>query len=392
MLKSDGVTVVVIPARGGSKGLPGKNVARVGGIPLIKRAVYSAAAAQTVDAVVVTTDDDVIAGLAEEAGARVIARPPELAGDDATSESAVLHALAEYQSSEPCAVGVVVLVQATSPFIDARAIDRAVDRVRTTETDVVFSAVKSHAFIWGPSDTGLRGVNHDSAMRLRRQDLPVQYRETGAWYVMDAEGFVRAGHRFFGAVGAVEVDPATAIDIDDAGDLAAAQALASLVDTADSLAARALVTDFDGVHTDDTVRVCESGAESVAVSRADGMGLAALRTAGVPVLILSKERNPVVGARGAKLGIETKQAIDDKLTVLRDWAVSHRLRLSDVAYVGNDINDLPCLEAVGWPIAVPNAHPSVIRASRLVLARPGGRGALRDVADRILSTMEQRHV
>jgi N-acylneuraminate cytidylyltransferase len=114
------------------------------------------------------------------------------------------------------------------------------------------------------------------------------------------------------------------------------------------------------------------------------MGVRLLREAGVPVLILSTETNPVVAARAAKLRVEVLHGIDDKVTALRDWADASGIALDRVAYLGNDINDLGALGIVGWPIAVADAHPLVIGAARRVLDRRGGDGAVRELADLVL--------
>lgn len=102
-------------------------------------------------------------------------------------------------------------------------------------------------------------------------------------------------------------------------------------------------------------------------------------------MILSKERNPVVNARGAKLGVDVLRGVDDKVGALAAWLDRLGLAARDVAYVGNDVNDLPVMASVGWPIAVADAHPEVRRAARLVLRRPGGRGAVREVCDLVLA-------
>jgi N-acylneuraminate cytidylyltransferase len=186
-------------------------------------------------------------------------------------------------------------------------------------------------------------------------------------------------------VGIAEVAPRTAIEIDTAEELEVARALAPLIDRPTPIAAAAVVTDFDGVHTDDTVRVDQDGVEAVTVSRADGMGVSLLRAAGVPFLILSTEVNPVVSARARKLGVEVRQAAGDKAAVIRAWAADRGIPLSHIAYLGNDVNDLPCLDIVGWPTAVPDAHPLVLAAARVVLDRSGGQGAVRDLAERVLA-------
>ena len=114
------------------------------------------------------------------------------------------------------------------------------------------------------------------------------------------------------------------------------------------------------------------------------MGVGRLRATGIPVLILSTETNPVVSARARKLGVDVAQGSDDKAAALRAWAFERDIPLDRIAYLGNDLNDLGCLDLVGWPVAVPTAHPEVIAASRIVLAAPGGAGAVRELADAVL--------
>ena len=391
---SSGETIAVIPARGGSKGVPRKNLRRVGGIPLIARAIVSAREADGIDRVVVSTDSDEIAAVAREWGAEVVTRPAELSGDTASSESALEHALDEL-GRLGVDVGILVFIQATSPFIDPADLDAAVERVRAGESDTVFSAVESWGFLWRRSVTGATGINHDHRHRPRRQERELEFLETGAFYVMDAAGFRRAKHRFFGRIGVALVPEAHAIEIDTEEQLALASAIAPLVSGSTGFGATgfetaidvdAVVTDFDGVHTDDTVLIGQNGEEFVTVSRADGMGIGRLRAAGVPVLILSTETNPVVSARARKLGVEVAQGSADKAATLTAWAAERGIPLDRIAYLGNDVNDLGCLELVGWPIAVPEAHPRVLAASRVVLTAPGGDGAVRELAEAVLNS------
>ena len=381
--------VAIIPARGGSKGVARKNLQRVGGVPLVARAVEAARRSPAVDRVVVTTDDADIAAVAAEWGAEVVERPAELSGDAATSESALLHAL-DALDARRVDVAVVAFLQATSPFIDVEALTAAVQLVRSRRRDSVFSAVETYGFLW---EKGVGGaaepVNHEIDVRPRRQDREPHYLETGGFYVMRAAGFRAANHRFFGSVGIAEVAPRTAIEIDTLEELELARRLAPLVDRdlrgeGAPIPVDAVVTDFDGVHTDDTVRVDQHGVESVTVSRSDGMGVALLRAAGIPFLILSTEANPVVAARAHKLGVDVRQGLADKAQALREWAAEQGIALSRTAYLGNDVNDLACLELVGWPVAVPDSHPLVLSAARAVLDRPGGDGAVRDLAERVL--------
>lgn len=385
-----GIVVAVIPARGGSKGVPRKNVRRVGGMPLIARAVQAAAAAERVDLVVVSTDDPEIAAVAAAAGAQVVDRPADLAGDTASSESAVRHAVDTLEASG-LEVGTIVFVQATSPFIPSAGIDEAVTAVRDDGYDSAFSAVETYGFLWGRDASGTAAaINHDSAFRPRRQDRDPHYLETGAFYAFDAAGFRAAGHRFFGRTAIIEVPEASAIEIDDEHQLAMASALAPLLERPGPIDVDAVVTDFDGVHTDDSVLVDADGREQVRVGRNDGMGVGLLCRAGIPVLILSTETNPVVRARAAKLRVPVLNGIDDKAAALTAWAQDAGIALDRVAYLGNDVNDLLAMELVGWPVAVADARPEVRRAARVVLDRSGGHGAVRELADRVLDARAER--
>jgi len=144
---------------------------------------------------------------------------------------------------------------------------------------------------------------------------------------------------------------------------------------------KAIVFDFDGVFTDNRVYVMQNGEEAVVCDRSDGMGISMLRKAGVPMVILSTEKNPVVAVRGAKLQMDVLQGIDDKLPALTKWANENDLTLDQLAFVGNDINDVECLEGVGLGVVVADAYPVAVAAAELQLTRDGGRGAVREFAD-----------
>ncbi len=229
--------LAVIPARGGSKGVPGKNLAGVGGLPLVARAVRACLGARLVDAVVVTTDDASIAEAARAAGAEVVARPPAIAGDTASSEDAVLHALDAYEAMHGEQADVVLLVQCTSPFVSSGDVDGVAAAVAVDGADSALTVAPFHGFLWreAPDDEGRPkgpcGVNHDASFRPRRQDRPEDLLETGAAYAMRVDGLRAARHRFFGRTALVRTDPARVLEIDEPGDLTRARALAPLLDT-----------------------------------------------------------------------------------------------------------------------------------------------------------------
>ncbi|MFD4372667.1 cytidylyltransferase domain-containing protein [Streptomyces sp. NPDC058486] len=384
--KPSPTVLAVIPARGGSKGVPAKNLAPVAGIPLVGRAVRACLGAVGVTDVLVSTDDPAIAAAARAFGAEAVERPAAIAGDTATSESAVLHALDAFEAGHGRTADVVLLVQCTSPFLSSAEVADAVARITSGAADTAFTAAPSHGFLWrDPRDsaTGATGVNHDKAHRPRRQDREPEYLETGAVYAMDAAGFRTHGHRFFGRTALVVTDPARVLEIDDPHDLARAQALAPLLDepaTPGFADVDAVVLDFDGTQTDDRVHLDAEGREFVSAHRGDGLGIAALRRAGLPVLILSTEQNPVVAARARKLKIPVLHGIDRKDLALKEWCEAESIDPARVLYAGNDVNDLPCFHLVGWPVAVSSAHDSVRAAARAVTVTPGGFGAIREIA------------
>ena len=375
--------LAVIPARGGSKGVPAKNLAPVAGLPLVARTVHACRGARLVTDVVVSTDDAEIATAARAADAEAVHRPAALAGDTATSESAVLHAMDAFEVTHGRTVDVVLLVQCTSPFLTPDEVNGAVERILSGEAATALTVAPSHGFLWREAEGGATGVNHDKAHRPRRQDREPEYLETGAVYAMDAEGFRTHRHRFFGHTALVVTDPARVLEIDDPHDLARARALAPLLDTPATPRlddVDAIVLDFDGTQTDDRVHIDADGREFVSVHRGDGLGIAALRRAGVPLLILSTEQNPVVAARARKLRIPVLHGIDRKDLALKQWCEEQRIDPQRVLYAGNDVNDLPCFHLVGWPVAVGSAHDSVRAAARAVTVTPGGSGAIREIA------------
>ncbi len=144
---------------------------------------------------------------------------------------------------------------------------------------------------------------------------------------------------------------------------------------------RLIAFDFDGVFTDNTVYVSQDGSESVRCWRGDGLGLRKLDQLGIVTIIISTETNPVVTARSNKLGIRCLQRVEDKRAALDGVAREMGLSLSQVAFMGNDINDLPCLMVVGLPIAVQDAHPDILSVVQYRTRASGGRGAVREVCD-----------
>lgn len=215
--------LALIPARGGSKGIPGKNLQTVGDVPLVCRSIRAAKASKGVGRVVVSTDDDAIAAAAVAEGAEVIRRPAAIAGDTASSESALLHALDVLEEQRPLEAELVFL-QCTSPFTTGAQIDAVLAALQEEGCNSSFAVTPWHGFLWRADG---RGINHDPELpRQRRQDLEPAFLETGAIYAMGITAFRRSGSRFCPPTTPVvleEVGP----EIDTPEDLALCRSIAA---------------------------------------------------------------------------------------------------------------------------------------------------------------------
>jgi len=389
--------LAIIPARGGSRGIPGKNIRPVGGKPLLAYTIADALRAPSITRVVVSTDDAAIARVAREYGAEVVHRPTDISGDTATSESALLHTLDHLRDSEGYEPELVVFLQATSPLRARDEVQHAIDELVSAGADSLFSACPVHGFVWRlerQPGSKPQSFSYDHRNRPRRQDAPEDFIENGSIYVFRPCVLRESGNRLGGRIAVHRMDVLDSFQVDEPGDLELIEQLLAVRsatrptprELASQLAAiRLLALDFDGVLTDNRVYVSEDGREAVACNRGDGWGIARLREQGVEVVIISTETNPVVQARARKLRVECVHGCDDKRSVLVKLAEERGLEAAEVAFVGNDANDLECLRWVGLPIAVADAELVARDVARLVTRRPGGGGAVREVADWILA-------
>lgn len=212
--------VAIIPARGGSKGIPRKNLHPVCGHPLIAWSIAHARSARRVDQVFVSSDSGEILEVAGRYGAVPIRRPAELAGDEATSESAWGHAL-EWIAAHDEPADIVVGMQATSPIRERGDLDAAVGMVETGGFDSVLSCCEvADFFLWKYADDGRpRGINHDFEHRQRRQKLSKTYLENGSFYVFTPDLLNSRGNRLGGNIGMHVMPLHTLFQIDELEDL-----------------------------------------------------------------------------------------------------------------------------------------------------------------------------
>ena len=229
----DGV-LAIIPARGGSKEIPRKNLADMGGAPLVAWSISAARSAACVTRTIVSTDDPEIADVSRQWGAEVIERPAEISGDEATSESALINALETLRESENYRPGLVVFLQATSPFRAPDDIDRALKVMIAENADSLFSARAIEGFVWRGKETGITPVDYDPRNRPRRQDVRERnYEENGSIYIFLPAVLEKDECRLGGRIAVYEMPAVHSHQVDDPEDMVLMRELlaAGLVDT-----------------------------------------------------------------------------------------------------------------------------------------------------------------
>lgn len=399
----------IIPARGGSKGLPNKNIRSLAGKPLLAHMIESAKGSTLLDGIFVSTDSAQVAKIAQDWGVQVINRPPQLADDFSSSESALLHALNHIRSIEGKDPDLLLMLQCTAPFTSAEDIDGTIESLIAKKADSALAVVPFHHFLWKDESDFAHGINHDGYKRLRRQDMKTQYLEAGSVYAMKSDVFREEQTRFCGkTVLYVCDDPHRCHEIDDAADFHKAEALhewyalplkereayrnhnKAALQLPEGLGA--LVCDFDGVFTDNSVFVTQEGQEIVRCDRGDGAGIAKLKELGLKVLVLSAETNSVVAARCMKLGVECIQGVGNKKDILQKWLEANNLKWEQIVYLGNDVKDMPCMLQSGAAYAPNDAHETLKREPVKFGRKNGGKGFVREICDIIENAVSEHSV
>jgi N-acylneuraminate cytidylyltransferase len=399
--------LALIPARGGSKSIPHKNIRLFAGHPLIAYSIAAGLQARLVTRTIVSTDDDEIARIARQYGAETpFLRPADLALDNTTDFPVFTHALKWLQEHEGYQPDIVVQLRPTSPIRPPDCVDNAVQiLIDHPEADSVRGIVPSgqNPFkMWRLDESGrmtplLTVPGIGEPFNAPRQALPPTYWQTGHIDAIRVSTIFQKNSLSGDIIFPLHIDPRYTVDIDTLRDWQRAEWLIAQGDMPVVIPGRhkrtlpkqveLVVFDFDGVMTDDRVWVDQDGRESVAANRRDGLGIAALRKAGIPMVVLSTEPNPVVAARCRKLELMVIQGLSDKSVALRALLEERQLDPSHVIYLGNDVNDLPCFPLVGCAVAVADSHPAVLFQADLVLTQNGGRGAVRELCDRIMESI-----
>lgn len=374
--------VALMPLRGGSKSIPGKNLRPLAGRPLFAWSLEQALASGCFDALYVMTDDPAIAAAVREGfgeAVTVLDRAAENASDEADSESVLL----EFQ--QRVAFDVVALVQATSPLTRSEDFRQARSRFTDGNFDSLLTAVEFRRFLWRHDGSPL---NYAPEARPRRQDFAACLMENGAFYLTRATLLREQRCRLGGRIGIHVMAPDTALEIDEPGDwpVAEARLREAQRQRPGDRQVRALVLDVDGTLTDGGMYYGARGEALKKFNTRDAKGLARLRERGLRLGVITGEQSPAVAARMTRLGItDYHPGVDDKSAVLATLAAQWGVALDEIAYMGDDLNDLSCLTQAGLALCPGDAVAAIRARADHVMSRRGGDGAVREACELILS-------
>ncbi len=387
--------VAFIPVRGGSKSIPKKNIREICGKPLVYWCARAACECRNIDDVYIATDSDDIRDaitkfvMMENAifsKLHVIGRSAENASDTASTESVMLEFAEGYDFDN------IALIQATSPLLLAKDLEGGFELFSEEDTDSVLSVVRQKRFLWKTDDAGFAAPsNYDVFKRPRRQDFEGYLMENGAFYITSKERLLETGNRLSGSIKAYIMDEDTALEIDEPDDFLIIEMLMKKRQKAEQVgsagmsprkAIRLLATDCDGCLTDGGMYYSENGDELKKYNTKDGLALASIHKKGIITGMITGERVALNKRRVDKLKMDFwESGATDKDAALRRVCERFDVSLDEVLYIGDDINDLPAMEIVGYTACPADASKDVRAMADYISTRTGGEAAVRDIIE-----------
>lgn len=378
--------VALLPLRGGSRGIPGKNIKQIAGKPLCFWTLAAAAKCSLISSVYVSTDSPLIADVVLNLGlgVNVIERPAEFATDTASTESVMMHFAQKVQFQN------LITMQATSPLLTCDDLERAIGQYQDHHLDSLLTAVRVKRFFWTPSSEPL---NYDPRQRPRRQDFAGTFMENGAFYVTRRSVLERERCRLGGRMEVFEMSEDTAIELDSPDDwnLVEAALLARQRRHMSEIIRdiKLVIVDVDGTLTDGGMYYSGEGEQLKRFDTRDARGLHDLRDAGVEVVVVTTEESLVAEARCQKLKIPCYRGIEDKREFVLNFCQERGITPAAVAMIGDDVNDVAVMQACGLAFCPRDAQPEVRRVCAYVAQALGGHGAVREICRLILAGKSQ---
>ena len=380
--------IAFIPVRGGSKSIPYKNINPFCGKPLVCWNIEALEACPEVDEVVVATDSDDIWNTVESRNYKkttLYRRSAENACDTASTESVMLEYI-HYANLE--AENIFMLVQATSPLTETKHFTEALQMYDKGEYDSVITCVRNYRFFWNEDGTSM---NYDYMNRPRRQNFNGMLMENGAFYINTVGNILSNGNRLGGKIGIYEMPEYTATEIDEPDDWIILENLMRkhilAHNTSEKPQIKLFISDIDGTLTDGGMYYSENGDELKKFNTRDGMGFGMLRKAGVKTAIITSEDRLLNLRRAEKLQLDylvQGKREGGKLAAAQSICEELGITLQDVAYIGDDINCIDLLSAVGIAACPSDAHQRVKDIPHIkVMSKKGGEGCVREFIENL---------
>ena len=380
-------TIAFVPVRSGSKSIKDKNIKLLNGKPLFFWVLNALQNASEINKIILATDSTNYAEIAKSfnfSKLEIYMRSAENASDTASTESVVLEYLEKANLNSQ---DIFVLAQATSPLTKSEDFDNALRQFAYSGKNSMLSCVKSKRFFW---DKDGNTINYDYRNRPRRQDFDGMFMENGAFYINKVENILKDKNRLSGQIGIYEMHESTAIDIDEPIDWKIVEILLAeqnAVKKAQISDIKLFMSDVDGVLTDAGMYYSENGDELKKFCTHDGMGIKLLKEKGVKVGIITTEDRQLNRNRANKLKLDYHfHGETNKLETIKNLCKELNISLSEVAYIGDDVNDFELLSAVGLAACPANSVEKIKNIPNIIhLTKKGGEGAVREFIEMILS-------
>ncbi len=379
-------TIAFIPVRGGSKSIPGKNIKFFCGKPLIYWVLNELNRSENIDSIVVATDSALIKEKVLSFNLSKLAvydRDERNATDTASTESVMLEYIERAKLNDDI---IFMLVQATSPFTQKQQFEEALIQFSKQNVDSVLSCSRLKRFFWDPDG---KPLNYDYKNRPRRQDFDGQLVENGAFYINTVVNIKENKNRLSGNIAIYEMPEYAAVEIDEEEDWILAEKIMYkyILPQRKTAKIKLFLTDVDGVLTDAGMYYSENGDEQKKFNTKDGKGIELLRKNGIKTGIITSENTNIVDRRAKKLKIDylVQGASNNKLEKVKEICAKENIGLENIAYIGDDINDLELLEKVGLKACPNDAVDKVKTIGGInILETKGGSGAVREFIDKFI--------
>ena len=383
------MNIALLPARCGSQTIPFKNIKIICGKPLIYWALLALTESKSIDQIYVATDCDEIKDVVVDFNfekVQIFDRCDVNASNTASTESVMLEFLDSMNFSEE---DLFILVQATTPFTSSDDFDNAINIIKSnSKIDSLLSCVESKRFFWTKDGNA---INYNYYKRPLRQDFNGLLMENGAFYINTVKNIYKYKNRLSGNIHPYVMPEYTAIEADEEDDwLIIEQLMYKYIINKQTIAnsVKIFATDVDGVLTDAGMYYDNNGNELKRFNTHDGMAFNILKERGIITAMLTSEKTNIVKLRANKLQVDYLfQGVkgSEKLQALKKICVDKNMSLSEVAYIGDDINDYNVLSSVGFPACPKNAIADIKNIKGIThLSKSGGDGAVREFVELLL--------